>query len=370
MVKVRILKSRAGLTAASAVLALSSLGGCTAEDAEREPGMGTDDNTESVAGSGQLVLHGWTVNYQSTSGGDEFVRTGETMKVTTEYAHLIDVGFRFEDPALLQELLQDPSKIKLEAAHSYVKGDGGSITEVRVPMSVTPSGQRVVTSEEWVIPKGVKELKVEIYGTYEKNGSKVTMAILGQHGIARTKMMVFGAYLPNKLALFDTMGGEKRSRIVEGGALVRGARALLAVTDWRLDTLSDKATIDRYVGQTRNYSRFGPAVVDAFGEIEYEVTAALSTDDGKGWQDVSFGKKDGSVALAGADGLRFAHEAGLSIPTNATGLQIAFHVRAFLVVPHDREIMNPKYPGQSRILVKEMWDNNGGKNYKLPIGER
>jgi hypothetical protein len=372
MVKVRILKSRAGLTAASAVMALSSLGGCTADDADQDPGIGTDDSTESVAGAGQLLLHGWTVNYQSTSGGDEFVRVGEKMKFSSDYAHLVELAVRFESPEILKALLEDPSKVKLEAAHSYKKGEGGIIAEARVPMSVGPgpAGQRVATSEEWVIPKGVRELGVEVYATYDKDGAPVTVNILGKNGVYRKNVMVFGAYLPNKLALFDTMGSERRARIVEGGALVRGARALLAYSDWRLDTVSDKATMDLYVGQARNYSRFGPAIVDAFGTVEYEVTAAVSTDDGNGWHDVFFGKKDGSVALAGADGLRYALEADLGIPTNATGLRIAFHVKAFLVVPKDREIVSPKYPGQSRILLKDFWDNNGGKDYRLPIGAR
>jgi hypothetical protein len=69
--------------------------------------------------------------------------------------------------------------------------------------------------------------------------------------------------------------------------------------------------------------------------------------------------------------LRYAHEADLGIPANAgENLKVAFHVQAFLQVPDfmPGEIQNARYAPNARILLKDVWDNNGGKDYALPIG--
>lgn len=59
MIQVRILT---GVTAAgAAAVALPALAGCTANaDDSQDVGASTADNTESVAGSGVIALHGWS----------------------------------------------------------------------------------------------------------------------------------------------------------------------------------------------------------------------------------------------------------------------------------------------------------------------
>lgn len=368
MVKVRILR---GVTAASAAaLGLASLTGCTA-DADDSIGEASDNNTESIAGSGQLTLHGWTVHYQSTSGGDEFLRVGERMKMAVDYNHLVFLLAGYDDPALATELRADPSKVKLAVQIQYRQFDGTTADAAPIPMTVAPgaSNQNTATSAEFVIPKGAARLRAEIVAQYEKAGIPQTTHVLQKAGVGRTEFVVFGAYLPNKLALFDTMGAERRSRVVEGGALVPGAQATLSVTDWRLDTVVDKTTLDLRVGQKQSGSRFGPVVVDALGSLEYEVEAAVSTDNGATYSTVRFTKKDRPDVLAQADGFRYALEAALGIPQGATGLKIAFHVKAFLQVPnyYPGDIQNARYAPGSRILLRDVWDNNDGRDYALPI---
>ena len=84
MIKVRILR---GLTTVgAAALTLPSLIACTTTNQDDvDVDTGTDQNTASIAGSGVLTVHGWRLEYGSTSGGDEFIRVGEKMKVGIDF---------------------------------------------------------------------------------------------------------------------------------------------------------------------------------------------------------------------------------------------------------------------------------------------
>jgi hypothetical protein len=75
MIKVRILT---GVTAAgAAALSVPSLVGCST-DAQDDLAQGTENNTESIAGSGVFQLNYYALNYRSTSGGDEFIRVNRS----------------------------------------------------------------------------------------------------------------------------------------------------------------------------------------------------------------------------------------------------------------------------------------------------
>ena len=150
-------------------------------------------------------------------------------------------------------------------------------------------GVLVGTSPEFVIPSGAKLMSVEVVADYDKNGTPASTEVIKSQGIPN-EFVVFGAFVPNKLALFDTMGAERRTRVVEGGGVVRGAHAVLSYTDWRLDTVTEKVGMDLRIGQKTSGSRFGPVVVDALGSLEYEVTAAVSTDGGATYNPVAFSK--------------------------------------------------------------------------------
>jgi hypothetical protein len=63
-------------------------------------------------------------------------------------------------------------------------------------------------------------------------------------------------------------------------------------------------------------------------------------------------------------------ETELGIPANAgPNMKVAFHVKAFLQVPNyfPGEIQNARYAPGQRILLRDVWDNNGGGDYALPI---
>ncbi len=364
MVNVRIVR---GLTiAGTAALSIPALAGCAADSAASTARDALELN-EANAGSGELRLNGYS---QSYFGTDEFVRVGQTLTVS---ATLWDVVARISEGRedLRAFLLADASRITLETEVVYVKADDQKVT-VRVPMTWRPeSGSFATKSEPFVIPAGVKLLNPSIGGTYKMpdGGSGSTRLQVFQGGSNGPRPTpVFGAFLPNKLALFDSIGGSVRTRVIEGGALVKGARATFAVSDWRLESIVKRSDLDVRVGQQYSGNRFGPTIVDLNGAVDYEVDAVFSTDGGQTFQTAALRKNTEPQVLT-TDGFRFTLEGQTQVPENAgPQLVVAFHVRAFLQVPESRSIINPRYAPGARILLKDVWDNNGGANYALPVG--
>lgn len=369
MIKVRLLT---GVTAATAaVLSFPALTGC-AGDATAEDGSSSADNTESFAGSGALTLHGYSLTHGSTSGGDDLVRAGERLKVSCsleDVLQLLHVG-NAGDKEAIDAARKDPASLKAAARVRYTKTDGSTYDAPAMPLAFAPGagGVMVGQSQEVVVPKGVRRMKLEISAEVKLAGVPVTRDLLASHAIP-AELPIFGAYLPNKMALFDTEGGGRRSRIVEGGAVKAGARLTLAVTDWRLDTVVDKSRLDTRIGQKQNYGRFGATLGDAFGALEYEVSAAVSTDGGKTYQPLGLHKVDRPDVLNNAS--RFTFEEGVDVAAGAgPAVKVAFHVRAVLAVPSyaPGEIQNPRYAPGQRVVLADVWDNNGGQDYTLPIG--
>jgi hypothetical protein len=377
MIKVRILT---GVTAAgAAALAIPSLVGCGAPAAQDDSatGVGSDNNTESIAGSGQIILHGYTLDYQSTSGGDEFVRVGEKMKVVVDLSDVLGLMWPSDDDdkAALAAIKADPSKLTLTAKITRTKFDESkSDASYAVTFAPGAGGVLVGTSEELAIDKGVKVLSVDLVASYVKGaGTPVTRDLFQSQGIVRD-FNVFGAFLPNKLALFDTAGGQERTRIVEGGGVVPGSQLTLAYTDWRCDTVVDKTSLDLRIGKQHTYSRFGSGIGDALGTLEYVVGAVVSSDGGKTFEPIELARVDHAEIFARADGYRYALQALKNIPGDANGeILVAFHIQAVLVVPPESSYYGSppfdlKYPLGSRQTLRDTWDNNGGKNYSLPVG--
>jgi hypothetical protein len=369
MIKVRILTGVAA--AGAAAVAIPSVVGCTTS-ADDAIGEAAESNTESIAGSGSIMLNGWTLHYKSTSGGDEFLRVGEKMKVSFDFRHVVTHFISQDDPAFAQTLIANPSLVKTHAKVTFVKFDE-SKEEKLVPVAYQPGPSNILygNSEEFVIPSKAKVLRLEITAEYTKNGVVQKKELLAPMlGGTLRDFVVFGAFLPNKLALFDTMGAERRMRVVEGGGVVRGANLTLSVADWRLDTIVDKSRFDLYYGDRYSGSRFGPMMVPAFGALEYEVEAVVSMDGGANWQTVSLKKVDRPAVFSRNDGFRFALEKELAVPANAgSTMKVAFHVRAYLQVPgySPGSVSNPRHGPNARILLRDVWDNNGGQDYSLPI---
>lgn len=360
MIHVRVLR---GITVAgTAALSLPTLIGCGPADEVlgEDPGVDSQEATASLAGTGTVSLTGYYLDYKSTSGGDEFIRVGEKLKVIVDRATLLSYA---DVPA-------SATSVSLAAIVRYTHADDSTVDtkEMKLTTSTGAGGVSLGTSPQFTVPKGVKRMQVHLFVDYKDAGESKRVDITSWLGTR--DFTVFGAFLPNKFAFFDAQGTTMRTRLIEGGKAVRGAHLTLSVTDWRLDTVVDRSKFDLHVGEQMSGGRFGPVVVPAFGELQYEVEAAISTDSGATYHYETFNKVTASPVFGIFDYGRFTFEKEIAVPSDAGAtIKIAYHIKAFLQVP-SYSVMNPKYAQGARILLREAWDNNGGQDYPVSVGNK
>jgi hypothetical protein len=373
MIKVRFLTQ---VTATGAAILSLPMVGCAASHAD---GVSTGAQAETgiTAGAGTLTMHSYDLGYASSTGGDEFLRVGERLTAAIAFSEAVEMLYVGDagDEDAIAAINRDPSKLKLSLKVLATKFDDTKVDLPAMPMTFAPGPGGVVaaTSPEFSIPAGMKRIAVDFFAEYPQNGAPMKRMLLQTHGV-KNDFPVFGAYAPNKLALFDTMGSDKRTRIVEGGGVVAGANLTVAITDWRLDTVVDKTSLDLRYGKQESYSRFGTGIVDAIGNLTYAVSAVISTDGGNTFSPLALDQVQNADVLGpNLYGWRAAYEKLVQIPANAgPNVQIAFHVQAFLDVPsyYPGQIMDAKYSPGQRVLLKDIWDNNGGANYSLAVSSQ
>lgn len=373
MVRVRILRNvSAGV---AGVAGISGALGIGASSVGCAPNVNGDDNVETQssadtqatpAGSGVISLRSYEFYYQSTSGGDEFIRAGEKLAVKIQLADAVQYlsGRReLNDPPI------DPAKVKATLKVVYKMGDGSVVSQAQFPVTFAlEHGVNVGTSDEVVVPTGVQHLVVSFSLTDGTHSIDIAEGLAGHAMFA-----VFGAFGPNKLVLFDNDGsGGSRSRIVEGGTLTPGKDVTIAYTDWRADRVVDKVNLDTTIGDGHSYSRFGETFLQIHGKLNYEVSFAYSTDDGRTWNDGGLLNRDANpdvLNIPGGYG-RYAFEKTFKLPNDATGLKVAFHLKAILVADPQYQYVDHWRNGYqlgASYTLKDVWDNNNGANYSLPV---
>jgi hypothetical protein len=368
MIRVRLLTQIAG--AGAAIASLPMMLGCSGTDHETSATQAGDlAETGIEAGTGTLAFYNYAFQYRSTSNGDEFVRVGERLQAQISFYDAVNLLWRdASDQALIESIKQDPSKLTLTLKLTYTKFDDTKFDATPLPITFSPGagGVSTGTSPEFTVPEKVKGITADFIATVDGQ----TRDLLASQN-APANVIVFGGFVPDKLVLLDTNGSDRRTRIIEGGGVVPGANLTVSVTDWRLDTVVDKTTLDLRYGKKQSYSRFGPTVIDAVGDLDYVVSAAISIDDGKTFMPLDLDRVANADVVHGQYG-RAAYQKTFAVPSNATGsVQVAVHVQAYLQVPsyYPSEVTDAKYgPGQ-RVLLKDMWDNAGGANYHLPISQ-
>lgn len=366
MIRVRLLSQVTAAGAALASLPTLMTGCATTTDGAQQGEMA---DTAISAGTGTLTLYNYAFQYKSTStGGDEFIRVGERMTAAisfTDAMHLLD------DPNNAVSA-GDTDSLKLTLQITYRKFDD-TTSQALYPVTFAPGtgGITTGTSAEFVVPEKTKGITLDYVAEFkDKDGTPQKKTILQQFGMAK-ELTVFGAFAPDKLALFDSLGTNYRVRVVEGGDVVAGHHLTLSYTDYRLDTQVDKTSLDLVYGKQKSYSRFGTIDVDAVGNLEYVVAAAISTDGGKTFNQIALNRDTNAEVFGGQAGGRYAFETSFEVPEGAgPNVQIAFHIQAFLDVPNypSGTIDNPKFSPGQRVLLKDIWDNAGGGNYVLPVG--
>jgi hypothetical protein len=370
MVKVVVLRNLGGVAGAAAVAATA---GCAINPAQpQEMGQGAADDaaktgrlasaSTTAPGEGTVFLHSYDFAY---SGQDEFIRSGETITASLDYYDLES----FLGWSEWESKYKDHPELVTATLQIALWHPDGTITYLKKPVSWKLAGADSFTTvgiaEPFVVPQGIPQITFDFL---IDNGSGIAKSLVAEYGI-RADFPVFGAYLPAKLALFDNDGaGKPRTRVVEGGGLVPGATSTVSYTDWRADTLIDKSTLDLYIGKRYSGNRFGPVLVDAQGYLSYDVSAVYSTDGGRTWQSLKMDMHGSPAAIPHTWQSRVAYEGLLALAQGAQDIQIAYHVKARLVVTYQPgEIVDPKYPNGAVIDLREAWDNNGGANYVISV---
>jgi hypothetical protein len=299
---------------------------------------------------------------------DEYLRSGESVTLAMAAGDL--VGSNATD-ALLAVLGVDVEVTFYRSGFvfSTLSTSGGAF-------SAAPRGvDRVSKTPPFTIPAGADAVAFLL--TARAPPAAPGQASFNGFQLRTVASVIIGAYPPNKLVLFDTNGSAKRQRILEGGALVAGARASLAYTDYRVATVLDASTLDLTVATVRDVvSRGGGLGPEhaVFGTVEYEVSVG-TYDEVTGWTErVLEPALQNTVAASllepQGDAVRIAYSSFYDLPRAARSLQLYFHLKAFLVAPSFySNAVHVNYPAGSRTLVRERYDNQRGPgtNYDFSL---
>lgn len=367
MIKIKLFQNVGlGVAGAAAMVGSAFATGCSAEPAQ--DAQASSESNELNVGSGTLALHGFEVLYSSTSNGDEFIRAGERLRATLELndaLHFLENASR----GAAARIGSDASKVSVKVRLTY-KGTDGSTRSVDVPASWSPShGTQVATSDEFVVPARTPRMTVA-YVLQETGQNEV---VVGDGWVGHASFAIFGAYTPDKLALWDNDArGGRRLRVVEGGALAPGANVTLSYTDWRSDREIDKSSLDLVIGEGQSFSRFGMGIFDVKGDLKYDVSFVYSVDGGQTWVDGGLLEEHVNPDVLSSPGgsQRKSYEKTFRLPQNARGLLVAFHVEAYMIAdPHYVFIRHWK-PGielGKKYKLRDIWDNNDGDNYSIEV---
>lgn len=363
MIKVRVLRGvQAGLTGMSGLVALSTgVVACTAEAPAED--VVSDESALTVMNPGTGVFElGWSYGTASgyafshvASSTDEYVRAGEKMTFKIPASFLWQRLYPNDPmPADIARLKKLSAKVKVV----YVK-DGAVYANTTVSTGSNWDGGQTwdlaATTNSFVVSKRAHGIRFELTISDSSAPTKKVTTAADDF----LEVPVFGGMLPTKTMLFDTMSSSLRTRIIEGGKPVAGAQLALGYTDWRAATLVDSSTIDRTIGNATSFGRFGAFQMPIQGDLEYEVSYAVSIDGV--WQAEQLLTANAKSRLMPPFG-RMAYEGAITVPNAGQKIEIYFHVKTFLKVDYSRfsNIGWRKYNQGDRLLVREKWDNENG----------
>lgn len=362
MIKVRVVRGiQTGLPLASGLLALSGIvTACTAPDAGED--FDSDESALTVTNPGTGVFElGWAwgtptgYSFTAKNSTDEYVRALEKMTFS------IPAHFLWSQLHPSEAMPEDVDRLKsLSATVSityYKQGASYGQTSVKTTSWQGENAYNLKSeTTAFIVSRRAQAMRFAIH-IKDSGASPPVTKTLDESSFF--EVAVIGGTLPQKTLLFDSIGSNLRSRVLEGGNPVRGAELALGYTDWRAATLVDASAIDRQIGTATSFGRFGPVEIPIYGELEYEISHGAAIDGV--WQDEQALVANGKSRLMPPTG-RVAYEGSVSIPNNAQGLQLYFHVKAFLKVDYSKHqnVKWRKYADGERRLVREKWDNENG----------
>lgn len=364
--KVNVRRVQTGVAAASTLLAATGVGTLGCAD---ETGTSEESNLDVVAanpGAGQIHLQfGGPGTLSATlinSTTDEFVRVGESLKVT------IPVWVLWEQLYPNDAMPGDDARLKkLKATVKLTYLD--KTTQVSTKTLTTSSwtgtsyGLEAVTGSG-TVPKKTDTIQITV--TFKDSANAAASATLTAAQIGTVP--VFGGDLPNKSLLMDNNGSTKRERVVDGDLPVKGSKLTIGFSDWRADQVVDKTSLNTQIGTASFGGRFGPYDAPIYGALSYEVSVGYSLDGGKTWTTLVLPASTASRLLGAG---RTDYEAMLALPKTATQVLLYGHVKATLTADYSKypTVKTKYYSDGQQVQLKEAWDNPTGanSNYVIPL---
>ena len=377
MLKVKVKKMGQVVVGATSMLALGPLTmGCaldaSGQETEQQETLGQQSQAVEP-GSATLFTSVQAYNQQEISvvvtnaTTDDFIRVGEKLKMScraVDYWWLAHPnGYEgYDDVKRLKKL-----NIQV-TAHFYGNGVKKSSKTVAVnSWSNTPHAWELVgTTQEFTVPANTDVIRFS-YAVTDGGDASVNVQV-GEDNTDR--VVVFGAR-PEKHLVFENDFSTLRHKIIEDGALVRGRDVLVGYTDYRANTLADTTSINTVIGQQKNYGRFGPDIIPLHGTLEHEVTIGVQIDGVWGQEAPMVQRFDSAmVPRTQMYNRRFAFERRISLPANAKQVAVYFHIKTYLRADYSQFpfVVEKYFADGERILVREVWDNNGGSGNDYHFG--
>ena len=379
MLKIRIHRVGSTLAASSLLFQLGAAGlagaaatGCIAPDvpdagaASREQGRAAGAATlelgysSSVPGALDLAV--------TASTTDEFVRTGEKLKVSVP-GWLAWQTLHPNDPT---PDAARTKKLRIEAHAKFLSNGQVVKTKVIKSSANTWTGDNyynlvTVTSKSVTVPDDIDAVAIDI--VLKDLGDAAATATIGADAVG--PVQVFGGQGDLRHVLFDNDAGDLRERVVEDEPLISGASAVVSYTDWRANTLVDSYSINRQIGVVQGWGRFGQFSMPIFGDLVNEVSMGWYADDAQGWRPEAALPAVTDSRLLPEGRKTFQTELALSAGT--TKLAAWFHVKTYLVADYSKygNVTQSFYQQGDKILVAEKWDNPSGSysNYEYGLEE-
>ncbi len=318
MIKVRVVRGiQASLPLASGFIALGVGMTACANTADSAETTSVDESQFTVANPGTGVFelgwaHGTPTGFGFVAKGttDEYVRVQQTMTFAIP-AHFIWAQLHSSQsiPSDLARLKKLSAKITV----SYLK-NGASYTGTSVAANGwegDQAGTLNATSESFVVDRKAQAMRFSLELTDSGNGGSTIVKMLDENSFFT--QAVIGGTLPEKTLLFDSNGSKLRSRVLEGGRPVQDAELSIAFTDWRASTVVNASKVDREIGTTESFGRFGASEIPVYGELDQEISYVVSID--------GVAQAEAPLVANGRSRLlpanRIAYEGSVTIPAGA-----------------------------------------------------
>lgn len=350
---------------------LGATGPAAPGSAAEAEGGGASAGAESAGGAGAatlLLTNGGADISLVQSTTDEFLRVGEAINVTLPAWYLWSLLYPTDAlPSSVDRLKALVPALTLVALDKQLPIGAEVFPEATWNAAADPWSLQAATGA-LVLPERTDAIQFQLTITDAKNAAATVTLGAAQLPSAH----VFGGELPAKTLLLDTLGAQKRQRVIEGAPIVAGAPLLLGCTDWRADQIVDRLTLDTQIGVGQGMSRFGWYEYPIQGQLLYEVRHGVSFDDPPGFRPEELMPSNPTSALLplGAYG-RVAYESTVPIPATATKMSLYLHVKAYLIADYSgvSDVIQQWYPQGQSILLRDSHDNPSGPftNYDFTL---